>query len=124
MPRHSAAVQNRQRVAGIVVHILEIHDTSIIIILPWEQGAREVGGVHVREGVGMSIPPPKAKVEPANTGVVVVNDDDLNDKMLEDVVLEDISIPSRGETRIGRYLGDKSGLCERQVKCAVPFAPM
>lgn len=124
MPRHPTTVQNRQRVASIVVYILEILDTSIIVILSGEQSAREVGGVHIREGVGVSVPPPKAEVEPANTGVVVVNDNNLNSERLEGVVLEDISIPSRGETRIGRYLRESSALCEGQARCIVPFAPI
>jgi hypothetical protein len=77
MPRHPATVQNRQRVAGVIVHILEVHDTCVVIILPREQRARKVGRMHVCERVGVRIPPPKAKVKATDTGIMVVNNDNL-----------------------------------------------
>jgi hypothetical protein len=77
VPRHPRTLQARERIAGVVVHVLEVHDARIIVILPGEHGERKIGRVHVCEGVRVRVPAAKAEVESADTRVVVVDDDDL-----------------------------------------------
>lgn len=75
MPRHPRTLQLAQRIARVVVHILEVHDPvlrlrqlkrykksesenapRVIIILPREERERKVCGVHVRELMRVGVP--------------------------------------------------------------------
>lgn len=77
MPRHPRTIQSRQRIARIVINILEIHNSGIIVILARKECARELGGVDVGQHVVMRVPSPETEIESANAGKVVVNYDDL-----------------------------------------------
>jgi len=50
MPWHTRCLQDGHLVADELVDLLEIKETSVVIILPWEKGAFKVGWVHIGEG--------------------------------------------------------------------------
>jgi hypothetical protein len=77
MPRHTSALQDGNLGAGIVIHIMEVHDTSVVVILSWEKCLREVGGVNVGKGVVMSVPATEAEIESTNGGIMIVHHDNL-----------------------------------------------
>ena len=77
MPRHPRILQHTKLVANVIAHVLEIHDSGIIVILAWEERATEVCWMHVGERVRLSIPSTKAEIQPANAGVMVVYDHQL-----------------------------------------------
>jgi hypothetical protein len=72
MPRHPAKLQNTQRITNVIGNVLEVHNPCIIIVLPREEGSREIGRVDVGEGMGLGVPAPEAKIETANAGALVV----------------------------------------------------
>jgi hypothetical protein len=77
MPRHPRKLLYGQRITHIIVHVMEIHNASIVIILPGKEGAVEFRWMHVGKGVAVRVPATEAEVEPADGGIVVVYDDDL-----------------------------------------------
>jgi hypothetical protein len=78
MPRHPRTLQTRQRcIASILIDVLEIHNPSIVVVLPGEKGVCELRGVYVGKRVRVGVPAAKAEVEPANAGEVLVDYDDF-----------------------------------------------
>jgi hypothetical protein len=77
MPRHAGALQDGELVTGIVIHIMEIHDTSIVVILSWEERLREVSEVDVGKRVIMSVPATETEIESTNRSIMIVHHDNL-----------------------------------------------
>jgi hypothetical protein len=110
MPRHPRVVHDRQRIAHVVIHLLEVHNARIVVILAGEQRLGEVGRVHISEGVRMRIPASEAEIEAADSGILVINSNDLP-KRLEWVMCGGAAQerPSRDGTRIRRCLSHRCG---------------
>lgn len=79
MPRHSRTLKARKSITGIVVNILEVHDPRIVVVLTREEGAGELGRMDVCKGMSMGVPAAEAEVETADTGEVIVHNDNLKD---------------------------------------------
>ena len=47
MPRHPRRIQDRQSIACVIIHLSEIHHSSVIVILAREQGQRKVSRMYV-----------------------------------------------------------------------------
>lgn len=77
MPRHSRRFQDRDSTSNIILDILEVHYTSIIVILPNEQRVLKPSGVYVSKRVVMGIPAAETEIDTADSGEVVVYDYDL-----------------------------------------------
>ena len=52
---------------------MEVHDTSIVVILAREESFVKLGGVNVGQWVVVGIPASEAEVEPANSCEVVIH---------------------------------------------------
>lgn len=74
MPRHSWRFQDRDGTSDIILDILEVHHTSIIVILSNKQRLLETGGMYVRKRVVVSIPATETEIDPANGSEVIVHD--------------------------------------------------
>lgn len=77
MPRHARALKHGNGAIDVVVHVLEVADARIVVVLAREESAREIGRVRVGERVVVRVPPPEANVEPADARAVIVDDDDF-----------------------------------------------
>jgi len=77
VPRHPRTFQKRKLVRSIVADVLEIHDPSIVKVLPREESVRERGRMNISKRMVVRVPSAKAEIQTADTGKVVVNDDDL-----------------------------------------------
>ena len=62
VPGHPCVILDRQGAAGIIGHIFEIHDASVIIILAGEEGPGEISGMNISKRVRMSVPTAKAEI--------------------------------------------------------------
>ena len=78
MPRHPRIVHDRERIAHVVVHILEVHDPCIVEVLAREERLAEVGRMHVGERVRVRVPAPEAQIQAADGGVLVIDGYDLD----------------------------------------------
>ena len=47
MPWHTPSLEDGDSVRGIVIHVLEVHYSSVVVILAWEECKTEVGGMGV-----------------------------------------------------------------------------
>ena len=57
--------------------MLEVHDPRIVVVLPGKESLREICRVGVRKRMGVRVPTPKAKVQTADAGSVVVDYNNL-----------------------------------------------
>jgi hypothetical protein len=78
MPRHTSTILNRQSIANIIVNVLEIHDTSVIVILTREQSLGKISWMDIRKRVSMRVPSTKTEIKTTNRGILVVNKNDLS----------------------------------------------
>jgi hypothetical protein len=77
MPWHTRRLKWRKGVAGILVNFMEVHDTSIVVVLAREECLIELSGVNISQRVVVSIPSPEAKIQATDSRKVIVNNDDL-----------------------------------------------
>ena len=78
MPRHPRGLQNRNRIADVVSNVLEIEDTSIVVVLPREEGKREIRGMDICQGMVVCVPAAKAQIKAANASKMVIDHHDLS----------------------------------------------
>ena len=77
MPWHPCNVLNRQSIAYIVSNLLEVHYACIVVVLTWKQRLRKVSGVHVCEGMVVSVPASEAEIKAANGCILIVDNDNF-----------------------------------------------
>lgn len=77
MPRHPGSLKNRHSISHKVTDILEIEDTSIVIILTWEERASKFSRMNICQRMVVSVPTSKAQVNASDTGKMIVHNDDL-----------------------------------------------
>ena len=77
MPRHSRRFQDRDSAPSIVLNILEVHYTSIIVILSNEQRLLETSRVYVSKRMVVGVPATETEIDTADSSEVVVHDHDL-----------------------------------------------
>lgn len=77
MPRHTRTLEHRERIARIIINLLEIHNPSIIIILPREQRKVEIGWMNVSQRMVVRIPSSKAEIETTNRSPMVIDNNNL-----------------------------------------------
>jgi hypothetical protein len=73
MPRHPRIFRHTQLVANEIINFLEVHNSRIIVILTWEEGTTELGGMYIRERMHLGIPSAKAEVQTTDASMVIVN---------------------------------------------------
>lgn len=59
------------------MHILEVRDAGVVIVLAWKEGAREVCRVCIGKRVILGIPTTKTNVKATNTRAMIVDNDDF-----------------------------------------------
>lgn len=77
VPRHPRTFSNRDSTAHVVVHVLEIRDARVVVVLAREQRLGEIGRVSVRQRVVVSVPAPETYVKAANASPMVIYNHDL-----------------------------------------------
>ena len=77
MPRHTGCLQRAQPVADVVRHILEVHNPRIVVVLSREKRLREIRWMGICKRMGVRVPTPKAEIQTADTGSVVVDHNDF-----------------------------------------------
>jgi hypothetical protein len=77
MPWHTRRLKWRKGVAGILINFMEVHNTSIVVVLAGEEGLIEFSGVNISQRMVVSIPSPEAKIQATDSRKVIVNNDDL-----------------------------------------------
>lgn len=77
MPWHSCGLDRTQPVADIVLHVFEVHNTCVVVVLSGKQCALEIRRVHVGKRVRVGVPAPEADIETADACAVVVHDNEL-----------------------------------------------
>ena len=77
VPRHARAFRNVNSAADIVVHVLEVDDASVVVILPGEECPGKVSRMRVSERMVISIPATKTDVKAADASAVIINDDNF-----------------------------------------------
>lgn len=93
VPWHATSLEYRDLVGDVIVDLLEVHHTTVVVVLTWENGSSEVRGVtvgerasricvkwnHYKRGVGgllrMGVPSSEAEVQTPNAGTVTVNNE-------------------------------------------------
>jgi len=73
MPGHSGCFQDRDSTANIILDILEVHYTSIIVILSREQCPLETSGMNVSEWMVVRVPATVTEIDTADGGDVVIH---------------------------------------------------
>ena len=77
MPGHSRRVLNGKGVAREFIHSLEIHHSTIVVILSGKQRLVEFLRMDVRQRVVMRIPSPIAGIESSHTRNLIVDEAEL-----------------------------------------------
>ena len=82
MPGHPCTFEDRDDIICVLIDLLEVEETSVIIILSREKGPREISWVHIRKWVIMRVPSSKAQVDSANACPMIIHDYEL-DRLLD-----------------------------------------
>ena len=77
MPGHPRTLSNRDSAAHVIVHVLEIRDACVVVVLAREQRLGEVSRVSVRQRVVVGVPASEADVKAANASPMVIYNHDL-----------------------------------------------
>jgi hypothetical protein len=77
VPGHSRCFQDRDSASNIILDILEVHHTSVIVILPREQRPLEAGGVNISKRVVVCVPATKTEIDATDGSDVIIHDHDL-----------------------------------------------
>lgn len=77
MPGHSGCFQDRDSASNIILNILEVHHTSIVVILSGEQGPLETSGVNVSERMVVRIPTTVTEIDTTDGSDTVIHNYDL-----------------------------------------------
>ena len=77
MPRHAGGFQHGNRFTHEIVHILEVSDARVVVVLAWKKGEREVRRVYVGEWVILGVPTSEANIKAANTRAMIIDNNDF-----------------------------------------------
>jgi hypothetical protein len=72
-PSHSAVELAVELVVLPVLHVLEVHDTSVVVVLPGEDDLIQISRVCVGDAVLVRVPSPITEIQTSHEGDVAIN---------------------------------------------------